>query len=93
MTDNHIDAAIDRAVRDMMSVDAPEQIRARVLAGLERRDRESSVYRRGSRSPVPAALLVAFVLIQLAWPDERHRALAARLRVAPVGTASTDWQV
>jgi hypothetical protein len=82
MTDNDIDAAIDRAVRDMMRVRAPEQMRARILAGLERS---------GPRVFTPpriafagaGALLLAFVLIQFAWPDGKQPALPSGVVTVP----------
>jgi hypothetical protein len=82
MTDDRIDAAIDRAVRDMMSVHAPERTRARVLAGLERSGPRVLTLPRIAFAGA-GSLLVAFVLIQLAWPGGTVRNLPAGAVTAP----------
>lgn len=64
-TDRQLDDAIDRAVRELMSVDPPAGLRARVLARLERPRRVwVTVPRLAAAAALAAAVLIAFVLFR-----------------------------
>ena len=63
MSDRRLDDAIDRAVRDMMSVEATPGMRARVLARLESRTRPALGFRIGAVTSLAAAALAVFMLV------------------------------
>jgi hypothetical protein len=69
MTDRQLDDAIDRAVRDMMSVDADAAFRARVFDRLEHRNPTRFSWR-----PMlvggAAATVVAIVMMTMSQPDQ-----------------------
>ena len=61
MTDSELDTAIDRAVRDLMNVDADAAVRARVAARLQRPARRTFVLRLVTIAASAAALILAIV--------------------------------
>ena len=62
MTEPEIDTAIDRAVRDLMSVDTDAAFRARVTARLERPERRS-----GRGSLLTALAMAAALVVGMLW--------------------------
>jgi hypothetical protein len=80
--DRQIDDAIDRAVREMMSVDPPAGLRARVLARLD--DRSRREWSLLTLLGAGAAVAVALVVLLLVWrAPERGEPEMATSRPAP----------
>lgn len=71
MSEKHLDDAIDRAVREMMNVDAGPAFRARVLARLDRpAPRRLTWPRLAAIGAAAAALVLAVVLTRTSDPGE-----------------------
>jgi hypothetical protein len=64
MTEPEIDTAIDRAVRDLMNVDADSAFRARVTARLERPARRTWVPRLVTAVVTAAAIIAALIWLR-----------------------------
>ena len=70
MTERQLDNAIDRAVHEIMDVDADARFRARVMQRLERR----STGWLGARTWVAAAAAAAVIVaVIVSWPDRRDQ--------------------
>ena len=99
MTDKRLDDAIDRTVREIMSVNAPEQTRARVLARLESKARPAPWFRLAAVTSLAAAALAAFVFVRsrdgapVPRPvDEPARPPVASVTPAPVRDPASQDQ-
>ena len=68
-TDDPIDAAIDRAVRDLMAHEAPADLGARVLARIERPPVPPAWWSPAVLAWAGAALAVVVMATYLAWPS------------------------
>ena len=79
MTDRHLDDAIDRAVREMMNVDADPAFRARVFARLERAPRGGGSWLRTIvlAGMAAAAVLLAVVLMRTPAPAPAEKQVAS----------------
>jgi hypothetical protein len=76
MTDRHLDDAIDRAVREMMSVDADPGFRARVFARLEQPRVRRFTWPGFALIAAAAAVVLAIVLTRTPSPDRAEPQLA-----------------
>jgi hypothetical protein len=84
MTEKDLDHAIDRAVREVMSVDTDGTFRARVMARLEPRRRVFSWPRLTFATAAGAALVLAFVMTR---PQESN---VTPLSTAPASTSASS---
>ena len=80
MTDPELDTAIDRAVRDLMNVDADAAFRARVAARLERPARRTL----SAAGLVAALAAAAAIVLALIWMRPAAPAIAPSVPVARV---------
>jgi hypothetical protein len=69
MTEREIDAAIDRAVRDLMNVDTDAAFRARVTARLQRPARRQFLRPLAAVALTATAIAAAFVWMRPSAPD------------------------
>lgn len=89
-SDPAFDAAIDRAVRDLMSVDAPGDFTSRVLARLETPAPHAFPwFRLAAGASLAAAVLAVFVLLR-SRPIDPQRHEPAREPVVATGPSSTQ---
>jgi hypothetical protein len=78
MTDRHVDEAIDRAVREMMEVDPPAGLRARVMARVDQPPSRLWTWPRlMAIAAVPAALVLVVFLTRGPDSDTQPRTAAA----------------
>src|SRR5918995_812576 len=82
MTDRHIDDAIDRAVREMMAVDAPIDLQGRVLSRLGRAEQRLFTWPLLAAAAA-AALVVTIALMQTLPTDSPVQVVTAPNPVAP----------
>jgi len=87
MTEPEIDTAIDRAVRDLMNVDADSAFRTRVTARLERPARRTWVPRLLT-AVVTAAAIIAGLIWMRPSPPDAPEATAARGSTPPAPAAA-----
>ena len=85
MTERDIDTAVDRAVRDLMDVDADASFRARVTARLHRPARRLLVPRLLAGAVTAAALAAALVWM---WPSSAGRPASGPLATIDGPSAS-----
>jgi hypothetical protein len=89
-----IDSAIDRAIRETMSVDTDAAFRVRVMERLEIRDGRTAGWPRAAVAfGLTAAVLAAIIFVQTREPGRPDPASAPPVAAAPAGAAGKSGAI